>query len=163
MGAAKQAFAAMQNAKPIRSNALIGITIAALACFATLAVLNMDSEDSMTWMAESVTHDDPKLPKLPAKTAVEKVADPLAPSPPMATTLKNLIDFRAYCMAAYTDARDEMKNRPAPTAEAQLLHFIADFGQTGHWEGNGVAKLPKNIVTEYANLIAVYRKYNAIG
>jgi len=82
--------------------------------------------------------------------------------PAPGNALKNLIDFKSYCISAYPDIRSQM-DKVGTKQAGELLHFMARYGEDGRDNGSGRFHLPANIIVEYSNLLAQFRKRNPFG
>jgi hypothetical protein len=111
------------------ARAIASASLMVLACLATFAVINFVEE------AEHITEDV-------SVTSGSKEVN----------VLKNLVQLKSYCLAAWDEARTLMNDHPGK-AQA-LTEFVALYGQ----EGGGVDHVGKhamveNIVSEYANIM----------
>lgn len=112
--------------------ALSSAAIAALCCIAVFAVVNY------TEVSIKLSQEPEEEPKV--------------------DVLKNLIDLKAYCLAAYDNTNIVMQNHPNLQAMAEFVHA---YGLNGGGDDVGGRKAEvDNIVTEYAHVMgALKAKY----
>lgn len=129
-----------------------------LACLATFAVLNITApdEDFIAEDGADIMRKALAFEELQVDAEFKKKHAP-------GTTLKNIMDFKAFCMGAYVTTRALMQKYPKKGPASAVLDFIAQIGQSGHWEGDGDAKLPANIVGEYVKIMSAMKKVNYEG
>jgi len=116
--------------------AVSSAALAAVCCFAVLAVVQYTG-DSMSIKLSGVHHDPP---------------------PPEVDMLKNIIDLKAYCLAAYDNSNILLQNHKNL---ASIADFVHTFGINGGGDDVGGRKAEvDNIVTEYAHILgALKSKY----
>lgn len=111
--------------------------LAAIACLATFAVVQYKDSTMQEFMAESVK-DDSKV-----------------------DVLHNIINLKAYCMAAYDEARILMATHKSVQS---IVEFVMLYGQEGGGDDLGGKQAHvENIVTEYSNLIGAMRAKYGTG
>jgi len=122
--------------------------MAAIACLAVLAVLSQTDSaiPAEGFIAESVWEEAEAAAELDMAAGANKEVD----------VLDNIIKMKAYCLAAWDDAR-LLANRFAGKY-ASITEFVLQYGQEGGGVKRGGRKdVVSNIVTEYAELMGALR------
>jgi len=119
------------------SKAISSAVLTAFAVVATVAVVSYQGENTMGYIHES---------------ADAVVAEASKPSEKV-DVLANLVDLKAYCLAAFDDATYTKSQHPGK--EQSILEFVLAYGLHGGEVGaNGGKAHVENIVTEYVALMA---------
>lgn len=134
------------------------VALGALCCFALFAVINYTGEASGTGRSLLSVKNGADTNAVVPEMDFTEVTDAPAEDAPAAAAeegpdvLSNIVDLKAYCLAAYDDANIVMQNHKNLAAMADFVHA---YGINGGGDDIGGRKAEvDNIVTEYAQTMA---------